>query len=246
MDELERKRKNAAYMREWNARNKDRVHRHSPEYQRSWYAKNKDKAKEYQNRHREKKINLGLPVYSDNILKNKKEYYQQNKESINKQNLVRQNKRVKIDVNYRLSITLRSRINSALRNHRKKSSAVRDLGCTLPQFKEYIGSQFKDGMSWDNWGRNNIPNTWQLDHIIPISRFDLTDEAQQKAAFHYTNYQPIWSYENAQKNKKTPKEYQEWLNKKNSPNNSYSFPNDIRFNFMFKEQPKYEYEDIWS
>lgn len=48
-------------------------------------------------------------------------------------------------------------------------------------------------MSWDNYGK------WELDHIQPLAKFDLTDPLQFAAAAHFSNYQPLWAKENASK-----------------------------------------------
>ena len=51
-------------------------------------------------------------------------------------------------------------------------------------------------MTWDNWG------DWHLDHIIPLSHFDLSDRKQLKQACHYTNMQPLWAADNLSKKDK--------------------------------------------
>jgi hypothetical protein len=86
----------------------------------------------------------------------------------------------------------------AIRRGWKAGSAVRDLGCTIPEFMNYIGLKFKPGMSWDNHGK------WHLDHIRPLSSFDLTNREQFLRAAHYTNYQPLWARENMAKGDKVP------------------------------------------
>ncbi len=48
-------------------------------------------------------------------------------------------------------------------------------------------------MSWDNYGE------WHLDHIRPLSSFDIADRAQFLIAAHYTNYQPLWAADNISK-----------------------------------------------
>jgi hypothetical protein len=52
-------------------------------------------------------------------------------------------------------------------------------------------------MSWSNHG-----TIWEIDHIKPVSSFDLTDEDQQKQCFHYTNLQPLTKKENRTKSNK--------------------------------------------
>src|ERR1035437_5899463 len=61
-----------------------------------------------------------------------------------------------------LAVVLRSRISSMCRRVKKgrSGSAIRDLGCTLVEFRTYIANQFRPGMTWGNWGRK----TWHLDH----------------------------------------------------------------------------------
>lgn len=52
-------------------------------------------------------------------------------------------------------------------------------------------------MSWSNWGKGF--GHWQLDHIQPVSSFDLASLDTQKACFHFSNYQPLWFEENMEK-----------------------------------------------
>ena len=96
------------------------------------------------------------------------------------------------DVNYRLAVSLRKRLGVALRNKQKAGSAVRDLGCTIPQLKCYLEQKFLPGMSWANHTRTG----WHIDHIIPLASFELTDPEQFKRAVHYTNLQPLWASDN--------------------------------------------------
>ena len=115
----------------------------------------------------------------------------------NKQTLRNRNKeRLKSDVNYRISRNLRTRLWCALKRKRSEISAVRDLGCSLEEFKVYLSSLFKDEMTWDNYGK------WQIDHIVPISKFDLSDKEQLLKACNYKNLQPMWASENASKRNK--------------------------------------------
>ena len=101
-----------------------------------------------------------------------------------------------LDLNFRLAHNLRTRISRAIIKGQKSGSAIRDLGCTIPEFRVHIERLFKDGMSWENYGQ------WHLDHIRPLRSFDLTNREKFLQAAHYTNYQPLWALENMIKNGK--------------------------------------------
>ena len=98
-------------------------------------------------------------------------------------------------LNYRIADGIRSRIRQAIKNYKKRYKTEKLIGCTFEYFKEHIAKQFKPGMSWDN----HAFDTWHIDHIIPVSHFDLSNPEEQKKAFHYTNCQPLWAKDNLKK-----------------------------------------------
>jgi len=57
-------------------------------------------------------------------------------------------------------------------------------------------SLFLENMSWDNYGN------WHIDHIIPISSFNLENVEEQKICFNYKNTQPLWAIDNLKKSNK--------------------------------------------
>ena len=63
----------------------------------------------------------------------------------------------------------------------------------------WLESQFTSEMNWEN--RNKI---WVVDHIIPTSFFDLTNEEELKMCYHYTNLQPILVQNNKDKSDYLP------------------------------------------
>lgn len=148
-----------------------------------YYAKNRDiiiaKAKDYYQMNKEAKA-----VYDKEYVKSRREIRRQ-----------QGRKRYKSDVIYKLSLNLRNRLNRALERNSKKGSAVRDLGCSLQEFKQYIEEQFRDGMSWGNHGE-----VWHLDHILPLANYQLSDRGTFRRLCHYTNYQPLLVSENLAKN----------------------------------------------
>ena len=91
----------------------------------------------------------------------------------------------------RIRRALSSRISAAVRNHAKKAAHTAELlGCSMPHFRAHLASLFLPGMSFENYGK------WELDHRVPCAVFDLTDPAQQRLCFHYTNLQPLWAHDN--------------------------------------------------
>lgn len=100
------------------------------------------------------------------------------------------------DPNFKISSNLRSRLSTALRRHHKRGSAVRDLGCSIDELWEHLAIKFEVGMTKENYGE------WHLDHIRPLTSFDLTDKEQFLIAVHYTNLQPLWAADNKQKGAK--------------------------------------------
>ena len=61
------------------------------------------------------------------------------------------------------------------------------MGCTVQEYRNNLESQFKPEMTWENHGK-----IWEIDHIIPLSLFNLTKEEEQKRGFHHSNTQPLF------------------------------------------------------
>ena|SRR5579872_3837331 len=115
-----------------------------------------------------------------------KEYYLQNKERMLADDLRYQNTRYRVDPLFRLKRSLRGRLAHAIKRNYKVGSAVKDLGCSIEFFKNYIESKFYGSMTWSNWGE-----VWELDHIKELHTFDLTDRDQFLKACNYMNLQPL-------------------------------------------------------
>lgn len=106
------------------------------------------------------------------------------------------NNKYATDINYRVKSAIQARIRSAVKNNYKAAATAELLGCSIEYLKYHLEFQFKQGMSWDNYGK------WHIDHKIPCASFDLSDPEQQKICFHYTNLQPLWMLDNVRKGDK--------------------------------------------
>lgn len=111
-----------------------------------------------------------------------------------------QKKKYRININYRLRILLGTGLINTLKRKSvtKTSSVLKLLGCSMLEFKIYLEDRFKPGMDWSNQGRNG----WEIDHVKPVTKFDLTKESEQRECFHYTNLQPLWRVDNLTKSNK--------------------------------------------
>jgi hypothetical protein len=187
-------------------------------YNKQYYASNRDKLLEDKKRYREThraQIRLAdrkrYIEHRKEKLKVIKDYGQSNplklKETRHKTYLKHRQQRLrwqrtyeteqyKTNIEFRLRSVLRKRFYIAIKCGYKRGSAVRDLGCTIEEFKFYIQKKFVPDMSWENYGE------WHLDHIKSLAKFDLTKRSQVLKACHYTNYQPLWAIDNLRKGAK--------------------------------------------
>jgi hypothetical protein len=104
-------------------------------------------------------------------------------------NAVRREKK-KTDIQFRIICNHRNYVYKCLtRFGLKHQSSINYIGCSVEFLKSWIEYQFLDEMTWDNYG-----TVWTLDHVIPLSRFNMNSTKEQLIAFNWTNMQP--SYDN--------------------------------------------------
>lgn len=99
------------------------------------------------------------------------------------------------DPKYILHKQVRSRIHSALIG--KKSKHTHEyLGCSREEYIKWLEYN-ENGYTLENYG-----DVWHIDHVIPLSRFDLEDDKQIELAFNWRNTMPLAANENLSKNNK--------------------------------------------
>ena len=177
-----------------------------------WQLENKEKQREYQKLSRIKHRDANRQRDRERYAANKerwKQYYLDNREvrlqaskEYKKSDKYREYarkymaKRLKENVNVLLASRMRHRIHRALKNNFKASSMKEFIGCSMDELRLHLESRFNKDMTWDNYGE------WHIDHVIPISSFDLSDPEQQRKCFHYSNLQPLWAMDNFVKSDK--------------------------------------------
>lgn len=111
----------------------------------------------------------------------------------------------KTDILFRLKCIIRRRTRNALKGKIKNISVTKNIGCSIECLKIYLESKFynnpitKEKMTWDNYGYSG----WHIDHIVPLSNFNLTVPSEMKLACHYTNPQPLWAQDHINKHSTT-------------------------------------------
>lgn len=151
---------------------------------RKWGKKNPEKIRAYRRKHRAKHIEKAREYARAYYYKKKKD----------------PEKNIKI----KLLDRVRRKIKKCAKGIAVTSTLENHIGCTWPELIDYLESRFEKGMTWENHGIN----TWHIDHIYPISRFDFTDIQQVKLALHYTNLKPMWAKDNIRKSNDVPLCYQ--------------------------------------
>ena len=160
--------KKLAYGREWAKNNADKRRMYAENYK----MRNREKVLE-----RKRECQKNFRINNPELVRLRgREYYKNNPER------------------YFVRTSL-ARIVQYMRN-KDNRSAVEIVGYGYEKLRSRLECQFKDGMSWDNYGE------WHIDHKKPVSRFieqGITDPAIINAL---SNLQPLWAKDNFTKSNK--------------------------------------------
>ena len=144
---------------------------------RLWYEDNKDKWNTYIKEYRENNV--------DKIRQIKRDYERNRKAT---------------DPLYKLISNFRTAIYQVLKesNVDKNKHYFDILQYTPEQLITHLESQFKDTMSWDNYGE------WHVDHKLPITHFNIVEMGDDEfiKCWSLDNLQPMWGVENIRKSNK--------------------------------------------
>lgn len=185
----ERYEANKAYAREYQKKLREAA-QHSPRVQQARIARAQAREEE-RRKAREEKIRRAWERRAE---KNALRYSENPK--YREEQKARSRRRYRTDRSFFVRQRLRTRLAVALQQaaYREVRHNFEELvGCSADEFVLYMESKFLPGMTWDNFDQ------WHIDHIIPLTSFDLLDRTQLKQAFHYTNMQPLWAEVNTHK-----------------------------------------------
>lgn len=167
----------------------------------NYYVKNKERLLAKNKLRRESNPEFYKKYEKERYAKNP-EFYKKRHREYSKNNREKVNEYIRnkyaTNLQFKIECILRARLLVALKGKQKSDRTLNLIGCTIPELKIYIEKQFKNGMTWENWKYKG----WHIDHVKPISKFDLSDEKEILKACHYTNLQPMWSLDNHRKGNK--------------------------------------------
>jgi len=92
---------------------------------------------------------------------------------------------------------IKTKLKNRTRRRKLALSSIACLGCDGPTLEKHFKTQFKHRMTWHNYGEGN--GRWNIDHIVPLSAFNLNDPQHCALAFHYKNLRPMWYHDNVVK-----------------------------------------------
>jgi hypothetical protein len=154
--------------------------------QREYRVKNADAIRERRRRYRQRnaaKIKVAKQIYAAN-----------NKDKIAK---ALANRRANNPI-VRMANSMRRSIRRYLDAGQKgEMSSFEIIGCSKDDLRKHLESKFRDGMTWQNYGKH-----WHIDHIVPLISAKSSDEV--KRLCHWTNLQPLEALENLLKSDKMP------------------------------------------
>lgn len=185
-DKPENKIKQAKHNKEFHLKNREEILRKKKIFRDK--PENKAKQKKYQKDYRKNN--------REEIHRKDKDY--RNRPKVKARINTRQQNRRKTDINYKITKYLRTRTWYALKGNSKSLNTMFLIGCDIDYLMYHLQEKFTKGMSWDNYGRGG----WEIDHIKPCAKFDLSKKSEQLKCFNYTNLQPLWAEDNRKKGNK--------------------------------------------
>jgi len=120
-------------------------------------------------------------------------YRQTHKEKLNRDGLQYSNNKRKTNPAFRLTVILRNRIKNVIRNKTKQGSAVRDLGMCYKVLLVYLNL---DCLYKYNEPYTGNESKYHIDHIKPLSSFNLECRNEFLIAVSWKNLQILTAREN--------------------------------------------------
>jgi len=183
----------SAYLKDYSEKNKEKLVNRSKEY----YKENQEKIKE--------RVRTHWNDNADEINQKRRSRYENDDEYRDKKLAEcsasnakhrperRRKSRNDKDASYYLELCRKRMWHAFNGRESKTDKTINLLGCDGEFLKKYLESTKVEGKDYSDA---------HIDHIIPCSSFDFSDEEQQRKCFHYTNLQLLPAKENLKKGNK--------------------------------------------
>jgi hypothetical protein len=159
---------------------------------KKYYQQNKEKISQYYSKWRSDK--------EEHLKMYQKKYREKNIEKIREVKRNYERNRKSTDPIYKLINNFRTAIYQVLKenNVQKNGHYFEVLQYTPDELISHLENQFKDGMTWDNYG------DWHVDHILPISIHNIQEIGDDEfmKCWSLDNLQPMWGEDNIKKSNK--------------------------------------------
>jgi hypothetical protein len=93
--------------------------------------------------------------------------------------------------NYRIKKSLAARLRSVMK---KETHTMNYIGCNIQYLREWFEYNFDSNMTWDNYG-----SYWSIEHVIPVSKFNLENDNDKYKCWNWSNLVPVTIYNNTSK-----------------------------------------------
>jgi hypothetical protein len=159
-------------------------------------ARNRESLRRWRENHPGKNAEIVRRLREANPEKSR-EYILEYNRTHKEQRAARVRERRHTDPNFNVLCRLQSQMYNATTRAKseKYGRTLELLGCSVQELRVHLESQFQPGMTWENYGSHG----WHIDHILPCISFDMTNPAEQRACFHWSNLQPLWESDNIRK-----------------------------------------------
>jgi hypothetical protein len=159
---------------------------------KKYYESNKEKISEYYSEWRENK--------KEHLKEYQKKWREDNRDKLRKTKRDYEKNRKDSDPLYKLVANFRTAIWTVLKesNVDKYGHYFDVLQYSPEELINHLEKQFKDDMTWDNYG------IWHVDHKLPITSFDIQEMGDEEfmRCWCLDNLQPMWGEENIRKSNK--------------------------------------------
>jgi len=102
--------------------------------------------------------------------------------------------KLKTNPAFKFKRTQRNRIVKKIKN--KNKTTIQYLGCNSQDFESWLKFNSQE------FTIENHSTIWHIDHVIPLSRFNLDNEEEQLIAFNWRNTTPMYCSKNLEKGNK--------------------------------------------